>query len=93
MQAPAEVVAFHTGGDIHIVGGLDTSDEESEAETPPPTKKRLPVNKNTRNWKKEDIATGFSTQQPWTKSYRSFYESIRPPAHCLNCSLTMRFWI
>jgi hypothetical protein len=38
LQAPAEVVRIHTGGDIHIVGGLDTSDEESEAETPPPTK-------------------------------------------------------
>jgi len=65
LQAPAEVVAVHTGGDIHIVGGLDTSDEDSEAETQPPPKKRLSVTKHPRNWNKEDIPTSLRTQQPW----------------------------
>jgi len=88
LQAPAEVVAVHTGGDIRIVRGLDFSDDEDSeneagevhdahatrmAAQPPPRKKRSMI-KHSRDWKKEDIPTGLCTQQPCghRNSYRSF---------------------
>jgi len=67
LQAPAEVVVVHTGGDIGIVGGIDVSnDEDNEYETgevhdahatrmaaqPAPRKKRSMI-KYSRDWEKK----------------------------------------
>ena len=77
LQAPAEVVAVHTGGVIHMLSGLDVSDEEDNEEetssvhaadasrmTAQPPSKRRSVLELSCNWKIEDIPTGLRTQQP-----------------------------
>jgi len=75
LQVPAEGIAVHTGGDIHIVGRLDVSDDEdSENETgefydahatrmaaQPPHRKKRSMIKHSRDWKKKDIRTGLRT--------------------------------
>ena len=81
LRAPAEVVTFRSGGDTQTVGELDSGENEqpdddtgsgndsdtdgARTTSAPPPKKRLSVPKHRRSWKKEDISTGLSTQQPW----------------------------